>query len=218
MAQIVPAILESNREKFADKLYQLSRLSGVETIQVDFCDGKFVGAQTLLPKDIEPLNPIFYWEAHMMVREPSDFLDYKMLGFSKIIVHYESYASETDLEKALSNIVALGLTPAIAINPETPVSTLRYHTDTIKHFTLLSVHPGKQGNPFLADTPTRLYELRKLAPNAILEIDGGITAREAGLLAQNGADQLAVGSALFSSDRVQENFDALVQAALKSHG
>jgi len=215
MAKIIPAILETDREKFADKVYQLRRLSGIETIQVDFCDGRFVETQTLQAKDLEPLNPIFTWEAHVMANEPKDFLDYKLSGFSKIIVHYEAFSSETALENALASIVGLGLTPAIAINPETPVSTLKYHTDTIKNFTLLSVHPGKQGNPFLVETPTRLYELRKLSPDAILEVDGGISAETAGLLAQNGADQLVVGSALFSGNRLQENFDVLVQAASK---
>ena len=213
MAKIIPAILESDKERFADKVYQLSRISGVDTIQVDFCDGKFVDTLTIPPKDLDVLNPAFTWEAHIMANHPTEFLEYKMLGFSKIIVHYESFATEPELEEALLAITDLGLTPALAINPETEVSVLRYHTDTIKHFTLLSVHPGRQGAQFLPDSPTRLFTLRNLAPNAILEVDGGVNLENAGLLSKTGADQLAVGSALFVGDRLQENYDALNAAS-----
>jgi ribulose-phosphate 3-epimerase len=213
MAIIIPAILESDKERFADKVYAISRLTGVETIQVDFCDGKFVESHSLPPKELDVLNPAYTWEAHVMAENPTEFLEYKMLGFSKIIVHYEAFASETELEEALGAITSLGLSPAIAINPETSVSVLRYFTDTIKYFTLLSVHPGKQGAEFLPESPARLAELRNLAPNAILEVDGGANLQNAGILAKTGADQIAVGSALFVNERLQENFDELTKAA-----
>ncbi len=213
MAIIVPAILETDREKLDAKIFALSRISGVEILQVDFCDGEFVEGKSLPIKELDVLNPAFAWEAHLMMREPVDFLDYQMVGFNRLIVHYESFTSEAHMKEALEQISQLGMEAAVAINPETPVSVLRSFTDTVKHFTLLSVHPGKQGNPFLPESIERIQELRALTPHGILEVDGGITAAHATSLVQAGADMLAVGSALFATDQLQENYDELVQAA-----
>ena len=46
MAQIVPAILEETLEGFLDKVSRVTKLSGVECIQVDFGDGNFINRQS----------------------------------------------------------------------------------------------------------------------------------------------------------------------------
>lgn len=213
MAIIVPAILEADKEKLESKLFAASRISGVTTLQIDFCDGNFVEGKSVPIKEVDVLNPAFTWEAHLMVQEPVDFLDYQMVGFKRLIVHYESFSSEKQLEEAIDQITKLGMEVVIAINPETPVSNLRYFTDTIKQFTLLSVNPGKQGNPFIEQSVERVKELRAIAPHAIIEVDGGVNVTHAPVLSEAGADMLAVGSALFDTDQVQESYDALVSAA-----
>lgn len=214
MANIVPAILEKTKEAFDNRIFAISRILGVETIQVDFCDGQFVPDENLNIKNIDPLNPAFTWEAHLMMKEPVDFLDYKMVGFKRLIVHYESFGSEQALEEGLDEISKLGLEVALAINPETPVSVLRYFTDTIKYFTLLSVHPGKQGAEFLPESIQRVKELRAMSPHAIIEVDGGVNANNASDLVLAGATVLAVGSGLFATDQLQENYDAIAKASI----
>ena len=73
MAVIVPAILEETTDGFLDKVSEIVKIPQVECIQVDFGDGKFVPHTTLNVLDINPLNPAFTWEAHLMVEEPVDF-------------------------------------------------------------------------------------------------------------------------------------------------
>ena len=119
MAQIVPAILENTKEQFLDKISRVVKLPGVERIQVDFGDGEFVPNKILSVSEIDALNPAFHWEAHLMIKEPQDFLDYEISGFKTILVHYEAYQSEADLKSALSVIKKSGLKAGLAINPPT---------------------------------------------------------------------------------------------------
>lgn len=214
MPTIVPAILEETREGLEDKVFQITRnISGVERIQVDFGDGDFVPHKTLSVAEFDPLNPAFYWEAHLMLRQPQNFLDYQIAGFKTIIIHYEAFTKEESVDAAAGEIKKLGLQPAIAINPETPVSVLRYFGDTIGHFVLLSIHPGFQGREFLPETFDRLAELKMALPNAILEVDGGINSSNIGRLKAAGADLLVIGSALSAGNEWQRNYDELVAAA-----
>ncbi|HEX3099991.1 MAG TPA: hypothetical protein VHQ41_03380, partial [Patescibacteria group bacterium] len=154
----------------------------------------------------------YKWEAHLMVIKPTNFADYKTAGFDTIILHYEAFDSEDDLETALDEIEKLGLNRGIAINPETPVTVLRYFTDTIKHFTILSVEPGRQGSPFIPTSFARVQALREIAPNATIEVDGGVNAGNAQALIQAGANLLVVGSALFETENIKQNFEQIESA------
>lgn len=206
---IIPAILEKTTLDFAHKIAKIQTLKGVTTVQVDFCDGKFVDNQTLEIQEfaeIGLLSKKFDWEAHLMIQEPKNLQHYKDAGFSKVIVHYEAFPTELLLEEAFEESVKLGLKFGIAINPETPVSVLRYFADNIHNFTLLSVHPGKQGNTFIPETFERIKELRLIAENATIEVDGGVNASNAGELYKSGADNLVVGSALFETENIKQNY------------
>ncbi len=209
MAFIIPAILENTAAGLDDKMFRATRLVGVERIHVDFCDGQFVGTQTLPIKELDVLNPAFQWEAHLMVEGPKDFLDYQIAGFTTVIIHYEAFSQEALVDEAVAEIKKLGMMPALAIRPETPPSVLRYFGDTISRFLLLSVQPGGQGGAFLEDSAPRLQELRQILPHAILEVDGGISNANAGQLTAAGADALVVGSALFAT--LPENFEKTYQ-------
>lgn len=212
---IVPAILETEIHVFNQKVLQLERLPGVERIQVDFCDGDFVANKTLSVQEIDLLNPAFHWEAHLMVRAPKNFLDYQIAGFQTIILHYEAFAVEEQLDAAATEISQMGLKVAIAINPETPVSVLRYFGDTISQFTILSVQPGGQHRPFIEATFDRVADLRKLIPHATIEVDGGVQDSNAARLIVAGADLLAVGSALYETENLEENYSKIQQALIK---
>jgi ribulose-phosphate 3-epimerase len=209
MPLIVPAILEPNRQSLEDKIFQVTRITGVERVQVDFADGEFVAGKTVSVNEVDPLNPAFQWEAHLMVRAPRNFLDYQIAGFSTIILHYEAFPKEEELDNAAAEIKKLGMKPGVAINPETPVSVLRYFGDTVSNFTLLGVHPGSQGAPFLPQTVERAAELKAALPNAIIEVDGGINFRTIGLFKGLGIDLFVVGSALGAGGDWQKNHDEL---------
>ena len=121
MATIVPAILEKTKEGFLEKISKVTKLPGLQRIQVDFGDGSFIENKLLPPSEMDALNPAFDWEAHLMVKEPKDFLDYQICGFKTLIVHYEAFSSVDELKKTLDEIKAMGFKTSVAINPDTSV-------------------------------------------------------------------------------------------------
>lgn len=214
MATIVPAILEQTIEGFKNKLALVTKLPEVERIQVDFADGKFVPNSTVSITDIDLLNLAYTWEAHLMVEEPVDFLDYQIAGFKVIIVHYEAFKSGAQIAQALEEIRRLGMRAGLAINPATNVNVLKDFFSAADMFLLLGVEPGFQGREFVPETVGRMAKLREFAPHAILEVDGGVKKENIGQLAKAGADLLVVGSALVGEGNIQENYDILAKELL----
>jgi len=196
MPKLVPSILENAKDQFLDKESRETKLPGVERIQVDFGDGVFVPNKILPVTEIDTLNPAFHWEAHLMIKEPEDFLDYQICGFKTIIIHYEAYPSETKLHSALQNIKSMGFEPVICLKADTEIAVLKDFSGEVKHFQLMGVEPGFQGSPFIEQTVDRIKELRELIPNAIIEIDGGINETNIKKVADAGADLIVLGSAI----------------------
>ena len=210
MAQIVPAILEETKEGFVDKVSRITKLPGVERIQVDFADGIFVPHKLLVVNEIDALNPAFHWEAHLMVEDPQDFLDYNICGFKTILVHFEAYKKLSGLKKAIQAIKALNIEPGVCLQTETQIDVVKDLLDEVKHFSLMGIEkPGYQGMPFLETTYKKITELRTIAPRAIIEIDGGVNFDDAKQLAQVGADLLIAGSVLTKADNLPEAWDKL---------
>lgn len=208
---IIPAILEQDIVSFNAKVKQIGQLK-VDRVQVDFCDGDFVSNKTLLIESIPVLDKKYEWEAHIMAKNPVNFESYQAAGFAHLIIHYEAFESEVMLEDALLEIAKLEMTPALAVNPETNISLLRYFTDTIANFTILSVHPGMQGQSFIEETLDRIAQLREIAPDATIEVDGGVNSNNAKSILDAGANHIAVGSALFETEDIKKNYKAISDA------
>lgn len=200
--QIIPAILAKDSEEFWLRAEEIEKLPRITRVQVDFCDGKFVPDKSVSVQELDILNPMLSWEAHLMVVEPVDFLDYKLLGFSLIVVHAEAFSGTSEGEKhlavtkALQEIKQLGMKTGLAINPETPVHNVWAFKDLVDQFTLMTVHPGKQGGQFVPESFERVREFRELLPEGFLEIDGGVNEANIQEFTELGVDACAVGSAL----------------------
>jgi ribulose-phosphate 3-epimerase len=209
MSILVPSILENTKEKFLITYQKEIKLPGVNRIQVDFGDGKFV-PNTILPiSEIDVLDETIHWEAHLMIQEPMDFLDYKISGFKTIIIHYEAYQNEEAVKQAIKVIKDTGLLPALCIKNETPVTVLEGFFSEVKHFQLMSVVPGFQGTSFLENTYERILLLRKLNKYAIIEVDGGINETNIEKVAKAGADLIILGAVITKVENMQVTWENL---------
>lgn len=209
MSTVVPAILEKSKAGFLAKESILRQLVGLSRIQVDFADGVFVANNTLEVDELDSLSPAYNWEAHLMVSEASNFLDYQICGFTTILVHYEAYSDPLKLVNALSEIKKLNIKPGLVLNPETPISVCLNFKELVDHFLVMAVKPGFQGSPFIDATYSKISELRSLFPHATIEVDGGVNLTNIKKLKDAGADLLAVGSGLFASPNPPETFQKL---------
>jgi ribulose-phosphate 3-epimerase len=212
MPKIVPAILESTKEGFLDKLSKVLKIPGVERIHVDFGDSTFIPHNLLSVTEIDSLSPAYMWEAHIMAKDPNDFLDYKISGFRTVIIHYEAFESIEKIKQTIQNMRAEGLEPGISINPDTEVSVLQPLCDDVKYFQIMSVQPGAQGQEFIEGSLKKIATLRKICPNAILEVDGGINETNIKKVAEAGADLIIAGSALTKAPDILVAYERLEKA------
>lgn len=211
MAVIVPAILETDHDKFLNKLDQICKIPELRRVQIDISDGKFTTVKTVGLNEIEVLNPVYEWEAHLMVENPQDyFFDLKLLGFNCVIFHFEAVENKNDLNKLVEQIHELKMTAGIAIRKETKVEDVLPYLNIFDQILLLEVTPGHQGEQMAQDTMARIEKLKNDSKNRIIEVDGGVHLDNVRALGQAGANLLVVGSGLYENDATpSENFEKL---------
>jgi ribulose-phosphate 3-epimerase len=216
MPKLIPAILEETKEGFLQKMSLVSKIGSSDRVQVDFGDGIFIPKKLVGPGDIDVLSPAVHWEAHLMIRDPKDFLDYQICGFKTLWIHYEAFESPEDCKKALGEIKELGLEAGLVLNPKTPIKIAEKFSGITNLFLVMGVTPGKQGQGFIEQTLHRVKELRKLLPNAIIEVDGGINLGNIKAVAEAGTDLIVAGSAIVGQGSPAENYEKLMSKITKA--
>ena len=150
-------------------------------------------------------------DAHLMIVDPDRYIKtFAELGMNYLTVHYEA---RTHLHRTLQAIKAEGMKAGVALNPHTNVSLLE---DTIKDIDLvciMSVNPGFGGQSFIENTYSKVRKLKEIITknnaSTIIQIDGGVTNKNAQQLVDAGADVLVAGSYVFRSENPTETIQGL---------
>ncbi|MEX0995971.1 MAG: ribulose-phosphate 3-epimerase [Flavobacteriaceae bacterium] len=150
-------------------------------------------------------------DVHLMIVDPDRYIKtFADLGSNILTVHYEAC---THLHRTLQAIKAEGMQAGVALNPHTNVSLLE---DTIKDIDLvclMSVNPGFGGQSFIENTYKKVKQLKEIidrnGASTKIEIDGGVTDKNASQLVEAGADVLVAGSFVFRSENPLETIKKL---------
>ena len=195
MQKVVPAILTSDP---AELLEGLRVLKGEASwVQIDIMDGKFVPNTSVNLFELGEACQFFNLEIHLMVENPEKYLeDCKGIGAKRVIFHLEA---ADDPEAVLQKMEEYGFQKAIALNPATPVSELAPYIEKLDAVLLMSVNPGFQAQEFIPDVLKKIPEVRRLRPDILIGLDGGINAENIKEVFQAGADYAGVGSAVMKS-------------------
>lgn len=140
-------------------------------------------------------------DVHLMIVDPDRYITtFKNLGADVLTVHYEAC---THLHRTLQAIKAAGMQAGVALNPHTPVAVLEEVIQDIDLVCIMSVNPGFGGQSFIENTYDKIRKLKTLieskGASTKIEIDGGVTDKNASQLAAAGADVLVAGSFVFGS-------------------
>ena len=200
---IAPSVLAADFANLQRDIEMINN-SDADWFHIDIMDGIFVpnisfGMPVLRDIAKHATKTI---DVHLMIVDPDRYIStFKNLGADILTVHYEAC---THLHRTLQAIKAQGMKAGVALNPHTSISLLEDTIQDIDLVCLMSVNPGFGGQSFIENTYDKVIALKELitrkGASTIIEIDGGVTSKNAKQLADAGADVLVAGSYVFKSE------------------
>ena len=212
MIRIAPSILSAD---FGNLLHEVKAVckAGADWIHVDVMDGVYVpnlsiGFPVLRALKGKVDKPI---DVHLMITEPERYLrDFVEAGAETLVIHEES---TVHLHRSVAAIKEMGVLAGVALNPHTPLSVLEYILNDLDIVMLMSVNPGYGGQKFIPSVLGKIQDLKEMmarkGAHNLIEVDGGVTAENAGALVRAGADVLVSGSAIFGKPDYKAAIEAI---------
>lgn len=200
---IAPSVLAADFAKLQRDVEMINN-SAADWFHIDIMDGVFVpnisfGMPVLAAINKHAKKTI---DVHLMIVDPDRYIEtFKNLGADILTVHYEAC---THLHRSLQAIKAAGMKAGVAVNPHTNVALLEDVINDIDLVCIMSVNPGFGGQSFIEKTYKKVQQLKEIIvrnnATTLIEIDGGVTDKNAADLVKAGADVLVAGSFVFNAE------------------
>ena len=211
---IAPSILSADFGKLYDEIEMINH-SEADWFHVDVMDGVFVpnisfGFPVMKPLEAKAKKTL---DVHLMIVDPDRYTKtFAEAGANVLTVHVEAC---THLHRTLTNIRNHGMMAGVAINPHTPVESIKEVLYLCDLVCLMSVNPGFGGQSFIENTYAKVKSLKAMiaeaGTNTLIEIDGGVSLENAKLLTDAGADVLVAGNTVFGSANPTQTIAELKQ-------
>ncbi|WP_299162752.1 ribulose-phosphate 3-epimerase [uncultured Tenacibaculum sp.] len=209
---VAPSILAADFANLQRDVEMINN-SKADWFHVDIMDGVFVPnisfGMPVLKAISKHANKTI--DVHLMIVDPDRYIDtFADLGADILTVHYETC---THLHRTVQAIKAAGMKAGVALNPHTPIAVLEDIIEDLDLVCIMSVNPGFGGQSFIENTYKKITQLKHLIEfsnsECQIEIDGGVTDKNANKLIEAGADVLVAGSFVFKSDNPTETISNL---------
>lgn len=215
MIIISPSILACNFARLEEEIRKIEK-GGAQYVHVDVMDGHFVPNISVGIPVVEALRKItkLTLDVHLMITEPDRFIeDFVKAGADIICVQQEACMH---LDRTIRHIKELGKKAAVALNPATDISVLKYVLPMLDMVLIMSVNPGFGGQSYIPYSTQKIKDLRKMADsmglNLDIQVDGGITTQNCHEVKAAGANVLVAGSAVFRAKDPAQAIKQLMEA------
>lgn len=196
---IAPSILSADFARMGEQCEHILSV-GADWLHLDVMDGHFVPNLTMGPdmcKGLRRALPDAFLDVHLMVTDPGMFIKpFAAAGADVFTFHVEVMGERTP--EMAQRVRDAGMAVGLAINPPTPVEAIVPYLDQADLLLVMSVNPGFSGQAFIDDVLTKTRTIRsRLRPDQRLQMDGGISPKNAAKVRDAGCDVLVAASALF---------------------
>ncbi|NTW85836.1 MAG: ribulose-phosphate 3-epimerase [Holophagaceae bacterium] len=212
---LAPSLLSADFTRLGEEL-RFIEASGAQVVHVDVMDGRFVPNITIGLPVVESLRKAttLPLDCHLMIVEPLRYAaDFVKAGADWVSIHQEA---DPHLHRTLASIRQAGGKAGVVLNPGTPVEALVDLVGDFDFVLLMSVNPGFGGQSFIPrvlDKVRRLDALRsERGVPFFIQVDGGVSLKNAGDLVRAGADCLVAGNAVFKAEQPKQAAADLISA------
>jgi ribulose-phosphate 3-epimerase len=213
--RVQPSILAADYSRLGAQLEAVMD-AGARAIHVDVMDGHFVPPITIGPVVVESIRNQVHeagglLDCHLMVERPeAQIPQFAEAGADSITIQLEA---TPNVHYALKQIREAGCLAGLAINPGTPPEALVELRESVDLVLCMTVNPGWGGQAFIEGSPDKVKRLRSLLGDELpIQVDGGISAKTVGSVAEAGATLYVAGSAIFGAPDPAEAYRELARA------
>jgi ribulose-phosphate 3-epimerase len=198
---IAPSILSADFAELGQQV-KTAEAAGGDWIHVDIMDGHFVPNTSMGRLAVEACRRVTQLplDVHLMVKEPERFVEiYAKAGADHLSVHIES---TPNIHRLIQTIHQLDCKAGIVINPGTSPLTLEPILHMVHLVLVMTVNPGYGGQEFIPETLPKIRQVRQMLdqinPEALIQVDGGISKSTVPLVIEAGAQIFVAGNAIFN--------------------
>ncbi len=210
---VAPSILAADFSKLDREIMDVEK-GGADFLHVDVMDGHFVENITFGPVIVKAVAKLagIPLLTHLMISDPAKYVsEFIEAGSDLVSFHYEAVSSGH--QDIIEKIHGIGSGAGLAVNPDTPLDSVRHLLGSIELLLIMSVYPGFGGRGFIEDVLGKIREAAYLKKengfDYVIEVDGGIKPLNAVKIRDSGAQILVAGTAIFGSSDYAETISMI---------